>query len=338
MGKDQDRRRTKIDWKAYNKKLVERGAKIAKQLSNLKEYVDESWTIEVEEKNKPKMNKSGQKYQYPDILFVLLCIIKAYNGFSYRILQGHTKGMFGKIPAYSRIHGRIKALDPEMITKMDDAIVKAKLSGKKLKVVFDGTGFQINDSYVWFEEKHKQKKKRKWKKVHFAADIESGIIVGFTVHEQNENEAETQRLIQFTEQLLSRIKDVAVLEKFFGDGAYDNKAFFEFLKQKGIKPTIKINKATIDFIRRQLEYNKNKLMVRTPCLLWKPEDERQKEAVKQVEWKKYVEADGYGQRSAIEGNIGGFKGIFGGSLFSKLNGMIFKEVATKALLWNVMRG
>jgi hypothetical protein len=94
---------------------------------------------------------------------------------------------------------------------------------------------------------------------------------------------------------------------------------------------------TIEFIKRQLEFNKNKLMVKPPYDLWKPEDERQKEAVKQVEWKKYVETEGYGQRSAIEGDIGSFKGSFGGCLFSKKNPMIFKEVMAKVLVYNVMK-
>ncbi len=337
MGKDQDRRRTKIDWKTYNKKLVERGTKVAKHISNLKDHVTENWEIELKEKNAPKNGKSGSRYEYPDTLFILLYIIKAYNRFSYRTLKGQINCMFENAPSYSRTQERIKSLDPELIKKIDAAIVKAKLSGKKLKVVLDSTGFQINDSYVWLEEKHKQKKKRKWKKVHFAADIESGIIVGFTVHEYNESEVETQRLFQFMEQLLFRVKDIAVLEKLFGDGAYDNGAFFELLNGLGIKPVIKINKNTIDFIRQHLEYNMNKLMVRTPCALWKPENERQKEALKQVDWNKYVVDNGYGQRSAIEGDIGGFKGLFGGSLFSKLNNMICKEMAAKVLLWNVMR-
>lgn len=166
MGKDQDRRRTRIDWKTYNKKLVERGTKVAKHISNLRDYVNvkENWEIELKEKNSPKNGKGGSRYEYPDTLFILLYIIKAYNRFSYRTLKGQIDCMFENAPSYSRSQERIKALDPELIKKMDDAIIKAKLSGKKLKVLFDSTGLQINDSYVWFEEKHKQKKKRKWNK------------------------------------------------------------------------------------------------------------------------------------------------------------------------------
>jgi len=338
MGKDQDRRKKKINWKTYNNELVERGKKFAKFQNKLREYVKENWDKELKEKNESeKRIKGGRKFEYPDIVFILLYVVKVFNRLSLRKLQGYSSCMLDKVPSFRTMHDRIKAIDPEMIKKMDDAIVKAKLAGKKLKIVFDGTGLQINESYVWFEEKHKQKKRRKWKNVHFAADIESGIIVDFTVHEYNESEVETERLIQFFNMVLEKVGGIAVIERFFGDGGYDNKAFFEFLKQHGIKPTIKIDKMTIDFIKQQLEYNKNKLLVRTPLELWKPEGERQKEAVKQVEWKKYVEDEEYGQRSAIEGDIGSFKGSFGGSLFSKINCMIFKEVLTKVLVYNVMK-
>ncbi len=338
MGKDQDRRKKKINWKTYNKELVERGKKVAKFQGNLRNYVNENWNKEVREKNKSETRiKGGRKFEYPDTLFILLFVVKVFNRLSFRKLQGYADSMLDKVPNFRTIEDRIKALNPEMMNKINDALIKAKLAGKKLKIVFDGTGFQINESYVWFEEKHKQKKKRKWKKVHFAANMDDGIIIGFTVHEYDESEVETERLIQFFNMILAKVGDIAVIERFFGDGAYDIKEFFDFLKQHRIKPTIKIDIRTIEFIKRQLEFNKNKLNVRTPVALWKPEDERQKEALKQVEWKKYVETDGYGQRSAIEGNIGSFKGSFGGCLFSKLNNMIFKEVLTKVLVFNVMK-
>lgn len=338
MGKDQDRRKKKINWKTYNNELVERGKKFAKFQNNLREYVNKNWDKELKEKNdSEKRIKGGRKFEYPDTVFILLYIVKVFNRLSFRKIQGYATCMLDNVPNFRTIQDRIKALNPEQIKKMNDAIVKAKLAGKKLKIVLDGTGLQINDSYVWFEEKHKQKKRRKWKKVHFAADIESGIIVDFTVHEYNESEVETQRLLRFFKQVRKKVGGIAIIEEFFGDGGYDIKEFFEFLKQHGIKTRIKIDKATIEFIKRQLEFNKNKLAVKPPYPLWKPEDERQKEAVKQVEWNKYVEEEGYGQRSAIEGDIGSFKGSFGGALFSKLNGMIFREVLTKVLIYNVMR-
>jgi len=87
------------------------------------------------------------------------------------------------------------------------------------------------------------------------------------VYEYDESEVETQRLFQFFNMVLRKVGDVAVIERFFGDGGYDIKAFFEFLKQHGIKATIKIDKATINLIKRQLEYNKNKRG--TPYLPWK---------------------------------------------------------------------
>ncbi len=336
MGKDQDRRKKKIDWAAYNKELEERGKKVSKHISNLKEYVKENWEAEVEAKNKSKDRSSGgRKFEYPDVLFILLYVVKVWNNIGYRTLKGYAYDMFPKMPCTTAIRERIDALDPNLIKNIDDAIIRAKLAGKKLSMVWDGTGLRVNGKHVWNEEKYGQKKKRTWKKVHFAADIESNLIIGFTVHESSESEVKEERLYQFMALILEKIGDICVLEKFFGDGGYDVKGFFEFLKTLGIVPIIRIDKPTIEFIRRQIKMNKKKLG--TPYDQWKPEDERTKKAMEQLDWKEFVEKQRYGLRSGGEGIIGAFKGRFGETLFSKKNSMIFKEVATKVLLHNVMR-
>lgn len=338
MGKDQDRRKTKIDWKTYNKKLVDRGHKAQRFTGNLARYVRENWAKEVEEKNNAgDRSKGGRKFQYPDTLFILLCVVKAYNGLTYRLLEGYANPLLEglPVPSFGAIRERVSLLDPDAIKKIDDEIVRAKLTGKRISMVWDASGLRINGKHVWNEEKYGQKKKRKWKKVHFAADIESGIIVGFNVHEPSESEVKEERLYQFMAQIQEKIGNIAVLERFFGDGAYDVRGFFEFLKSLGIVPVIRIDKPTIEFIRRQLLMNKRK--IGTPCAQWKPEDERAKRALEQVDWKGFVEKQRYGLRSGGEGIIGAFKGRFGETLFSKLDRMILKEVAMKVLLHNVVR-
>ena len=83
---------------------------VAKHISNLKDYVKENREVELQEKNSPKNGRGGSRYEYPDIIFILLYIITSYNGFIYRTLKGHADFMLEKAPSYSRTQERIKAL------------------------------------------------------------------------------------------------------------------------------------------------------------------------------------------------------------------------------------
>ncbi len=107
------------------------------------------------------------------------------------------------------------------------------------------------------------------------------------------------------------------------------------LAKYDLKPIIKIDKTTIEFIKRQVLMNKKKRG--KPYKQWKPENGRHHKAIEQIDWDGFVKNEEYGSRSAIEGIIGSFKGRFGESFFSKLNTMIFKEMITRVLVWNVMR-
>jgi len=44
----------------------------------------------------------------------------------------------------------------------------------------------------------------------------------------------------------------------------------------------------------------------------------------------------YGKRSGIEGIIGSFKRFFRENLFSRLDGMIEREIISRVLVWNAV--
>ena len=324
-------------WKVYNKQLVERAKKLTKTRKLLTIKVNIEWDKEVEELNKEfYTRRGGRKYEFPDSLFVLLYIIKVYEGLSYRQLEGRIYGMFKKTPNFRTIRKRVMLLDYETIEKVNKDIIRHKTDNSKLEIILDATGVRVNNSHVYREKKYKTKRKRNWKKLHLAMDRKTGLIVAHNVMSNNVSEVETRRLLKFLEEILKNIGDNVLVSKLYGDGAYDNTIFFEALREIDIDPVIKIDKITIENIRKQLYMNRFKLG-NNGRELWKASTYREKKALEQREWKRYVRKKGYGFRSGIEGWISSFKNKFGEHVMSKSMDMIRKEILFKIMIMNMMR-
>lgn len=315
MGK----RKTPINWKIYNNKLVERGQKLAMFTKQLSDSITEVWDNELSSMNE---NKKGRKYLYPDSLVVFLLLIKTQFAFSYRMLEGFAPMFTDKTPDYSRINRRINKLPVELIENMNRKLSRAKTKGS-LEIIADATGIQVNGKYVWSDERFKKKGRRKWKKLHLAIDPKTNMIVGVEVLEGHDNEGKHERVVDlFNKASVNTGKNIS---KVYLDGGYDSENNFEFFEYAGIKPVIRIRKDTIQKIRKKLNLHS------------KFRKKREREAMKQIDWKRFVSESRYGLRSGIEGVIGAFKRMFRESVTSKLDGPIEKELMTRVLLWNIMR-
>jgi hypothetical protein len=106
---------------------------------------------------------------------------------------------------------------------------------------------------------------------------------------------------------------------------------FEMLDGLGVEPIIRV---------RQDSREKAHAMA---TKRWNAEDRkayftmvRNQVALAQYAWKDYVERNGYGRRSAIEGHIGGHKRFFGEAFFSKTDAAMNIEMAARALVRNMM--
>ena len=65
------KKKTKYDWKVYNKQLVERGRKLANKIKTIKTQVIEFWDEELKQMNEGKV---GSPYVYPDSQIVFFSI------------------------------------------------------------------------------------------------------------------------------------------------------------------------------------------------------------------------------------------------------------------------
>jgi len=236
------KRRTPIDWKTYNKQLVDRGRKLAEGMSAMKDHVISFWLDELEEMN---CGKVGAPYEYPDSQIVFFSILKsAFGSLSYRNLEGFSRMFFEKSPDYSRINRRIRKLPLHAIRKINREAIVAKTKGRRLDVAFDATGVQINGRYVWIDEKNGRKRKRKCRKMHIAIDTETRQILGIRILGKNSNEGSNKNTKGLMKDVLGNIDDASGIDKGYFDGSYDNEANFDMLEDIGVDAVIKIRETT----------------------------------------------------------------------------------------------
>lgn len=321
-------RRTAIDWKSYNKELVRRGKNISNAIKTLKSY---NVKEELENMNK---KKNGCPFVYTDRFVILLAIIKSITGLSYRLMEGFGYLFSDNMMSYCQLCRRINKMPIEMLESVNRKITKSVTKGKdKIDVILDGTGVMVNGTYVWIDEKTGAKRKRDWIKLHFVIDRESKAILLLEVIHKHKNEAENESLKETMLNTIGNIDDDTNIDRAFGDGLYDSHNNFEMFEAAGIELVTRIMKPSVAVAKSKVE---SKIISDRVLRRFKSHI-RNRTAIEQIHWKKYVKEHQYGLRSGVEGIIGAFKRLFREYASSKLDESIIREFLFKQITWNITR-
>jgi len=320
------KRKTHYDWKVYNKELVERGKRLANRIKTIKTEVIEFWDEELRQMNE---GKEGARFEYPNSQIIFLSILRsAFNINSYRNLSGLGTLFFDQVPDYTRIHRRIGKLELSIVKNINREITKARTKDRVMEISMDGTGVQINGKHVWIDRKTKKVRKRDWKKINIAIDVETRQILGINVLGRDDNEGSHENTADLMGEVFNNIDGEVI--KAYGDGGYDNVENFRMFEYLGIDPVIRIRKSS----RKKAEQMSRALKTKKRSEFFSKK--RNKEALKQFDWEKYVEDSRYGKRGGIEGFIGSFKRFFRENVFSRIDEMIEREILTRVLVWNIV--
>lgn len=320
MGK----RKTPINWKTYNKELVNRGKNVAMFLKAMTD--SDLLESELEQMND---KKNGHPYKYPDSLIIFLYVLKAITSKSYRFLEGYCCMFLDKSPEYSVLFKRVNKLPKETMDDINRKVIAAASGSRTIEVILDATGLQVNGTYVWIDEKYKEKRKRKWKKIHLVIDAKTRAILSANVLGKNKNEGEYN---EFSKSL-KKASYAGKISRVYADGAYDSKANFMLCEKTGIRPVIRIRKPTVRNVAGRELLNKRLILHKRPRFKF---DTRDKYALKQSNWRSFVDTENYGKRSGIEGVIGSVKRFFGEHLHSKKDENIEREIDARFMTWNIM--
>lgn len=329
MGKDNDRRKTKIEWKKYNKKLVQRGTNTANFINELRKMEPE-WKQELKAMNE---GKKGTPFKYPNSMIILLEVFKILTLKSYRFIQGFSCFFLSVNPNYSAVQKRIVKFDLKILNQMNINALRSLNENKIIHIIKDGTGIQINGRYVWIDKRFNIKRKRKWKKIDITIDLNTLSILSLRVLDESANEGKAKEFKGTIEEAKKNLPPETKIEKVYGDGSFDSNKNFEYCKKNGIEPIIRIRKPTREKIRRKEKIKKGMLWTNRYLVIEKS-SVRDRYAEEQIDWEKFVSEKGYGKRSGIEGFIGSFKGFYGEKTNSRLDRSIDVEFSLKTILWN----
>jgi Transposase DDE domain len=290
---------SKIDWKTYNKSLINRG-KINFWISS---DVAQSWYFT------PTCRSRGACRRYSDAAIEALLIIRFRFSLALRETQGFAESLLAllkwdlTVPDYTTLCRR--AWDCGIAAKLSSIPIS-----KSIHVVVDSTGLKVYGEGEWKVRQHGYSKRRTWRKLHLSIDESNGQILSAVLSDNSFKDSEV------FEDLMRPVESKGKIQQVTGDGAYDcKKTCFDWVDKRNIKGIFPPRK---------------RARMKQPKLPYDELSTRDKHIVDirklgRKEWKKNVN---YHRRSLAETGMYRFKTIFGGKLQSRL----FDNQATEAFM------
>ncbi|MCK5334321.1 MAG: transposase [Candidatus Aenigmarchaeota archaeon] len=322
------KQRTPINWKVYNKQLKNRGKNLANCMKSLK--------ASNQEKEIQLMNngKNGHPFEYTDTCVILLAILKSVTGLGYVMTTGIATMFLDKVMSSTQLFRRVNALPEKLFESLNRRITKSITKGKdEIDIILDGTGIMINGTFAWIDEKTGEKRARDWKKIHLVVERKSKAILVLEVIDKHKNEAENESMKNTVLNAMDAIDENTQIKRAFGDGLYDSYDNFEMMDSTGIELVARIREPTINIAKSLL---KSKVVSDKSLRRFKA-FARNRAAIEQTDWKRYVREHNFGLRGGIEGIIGAFKRLFGEYAYARSDESRAKEFLIKQMAWNVMR-
>jgi len=289
----------KRNWRDYNERLVKRG-----EFYLCFDFLN-NWTHEIRKMNK---NKRGRPYEYPQSFIAFTAFLKTGFSLQFRQTEGVLRVLSRYIPKlrpadYTTLWRRIAHTSFDLLSiDVEDAVI-----------AIDSTGMKVTNRGEWMREKWRRR--RGWIKVHIVVNVKTHELLALEITDERVGDnAMARKLIEGAD------KNVKNIKKVLGDGAYDTRELFNFLKQKNIEAGIRIRKNASTRARGS--------RYRAKCV-------RERKKLGEEKWKEKYE---YGKRWAVESYFSAVKRIFGENLKATTPQGMIKEVKMKFLLYNMLLG
>ncbi|MGF1743017.1 IS5 family transposase [Vibrio profundum] len=286
------------NWASYNNALIQRGS----VTFWIDDSAKEAWTCITHH------GKRGRGFLFSDTAIETALMIKGIFKLPLRALQGFIDSIFDlmnvplRSPNYTTISKRAKTV----VVKY-----RSPSRGAVRHVAIDSTGLKVFGEGEWKVKKHGTEKRRTWRKLHLAVDIDTHEIISAEVSLVNVGDNEV--LPTLINPLRRKILALSA------DGAYDTKACHKVLKKKNITPLIP---------------------PRSNAALWDKNHPRNEavKALKRGELKEWKTNSGYHGRSLSETAMGRYKCLTSGTLSLRCyNAQVGEALANVKAINNVIR-
>jgi hypothetical protein len=160
----------------------------------------------------PRRSTRGGQARYSDLAIETVLTLGCVLGLRLRQSEGlvisllDLMGLDLPVPDHTTLSRRAQAREPS-------ARSQRRPKDGPLHVLVDSTGLKVYGAGQWLAEKHGDRSRRTWRKLHLALDAESGEIVAHCLTDQDAADPSQ------VEPLLDQID--AEINQFTADGAYD---------------------------------------------------------------------------------------------------------------------
>lgn len=285
-----------LNWSEYNNSLRNRG--------RVDFMIAENLSVDWYEDYSGPRKRGGQK-RYSDKAIFMCLKIRCLFGLKLRQTEGFINWIFMisgtdlTCPDYTTlsIRGKNLCLDSLLETKDEEFDY----------VCVDSSGIQTFTGNEWLESKHGKKYSRRiWKKLHIVTTGDGQIIANSMTEHNKDDRSQLKPLLQ----------DIKAKE-LLADSGYDGENIYQFVRSKGIKPTIR---------------PPNKPASK------KPKTERQEEVAYQQKrgYNPWRVKNNYGRRERVENTFYRFKTSFGSQFLSRDENNMKNELTIKCHLLNKM--
>ncbi|CAN5758695.1 IS5-like element IS903B family transposase [soil metagenome] len=306
-----------IDWPSYNRSLVRRG-----EILFSYDFLD-TWDSELERMNK---NKMGKPFTFPNSFILAIGYIRYSFHLPYRQTEGIIKATGKNLPSkpsYGHICKRINKLDINITNDNTDD------DDEYIIIAIDSTGTKITNRGQWMSEKWNVKNRKGYLKIHIAVNIKTKEILALEVTDEKVHDG--KMLTKLVNQVLDGSatittasntesnKKIIKIKSALADGAYDSNANFQYLREKGITPGLKVRKNSIVSARNNSLRNREVMLQTEEDLLkWKTKRK-------------------YGHRWISETAFSTLKRTFGEYVSATRFENMVKEMTIKVSLYNIFR-
>ncbi len=190
------------NWGEYNRALCKRGS--------VTFWIDDSaveaWQC------KSHHGKRGRGFQFSDTAIETALMVKGIFSLPLRALQGFIDSIFAlmnvplRSPNYTSISKRAKTVEVKY---------KNKSRGPVRHIAIDSTGLKVFGEGEWKVKKHGAEKRRTWRKLHLAVDVDTHDVISAEVSLVNVGDSEA--LPTLLNPLRRKVHSVSA------DGTYDTK-------------------------------------------------------------------------------------------------------------------
>jgi hypothetical protein len=289
-----------INWAEYDAGLRARGSLTVWFTTE----AIEGWRAEA------RTGRGGQP-KYSNLAIATALMLRAV----FRLALRQTEGLIGSIlkllgldlavPDHSTLSRRAETLE----------VPRPKAGSAPVHLLVDGTGLKLCGPGEWLAEKHGTKRRRSWKKLHLATDVDIGYIVASVLTDKEADDGSQ------VGPLLDRIDGAVV--SFTGDGAYDRDDVYAEVAARHPAAAVVVPPRANAVPSEAAETARTQRDAHLRCIA-----ERGR-----MGWQR---ASGYNWRALVEADVARWKRVIGDGLRSQTDGRQATEVAIATNVLNRM--